>query len=190
MAHIDHPPPTYDDIVSALRPGDVLTHAFRPFPNCPVGAQGVVKEAVVEARRRGVIFDIGHGKGSFAFKTARAMLAAGFEPDTISSDVHTLCIEGPAYDQVTTMSKFLCMGMTLSDVIKTSTVNAATALRRPELGSLKAGSAGDATVLDVLEGEFDYEDVVGEHMTGDRRIVSEGVVLGGRWWYPHAEAAA
>lgn len=190
MAHIDHPPPTYEEIVGALRPGDILTHAFRPFPNAPCNAQGAVKEAVVEARRRGVIFDIGHGKGSFSFKTARGMLASGFEPDVISSDVHTLCIEGPAYDQVTTMSKFLVMGMSLQDVVKTSTLNPATALRRPELGSLKAGSVGDATVLSVREGEFDYEDVVGEHMTGDRRIFSEGVVIGGKWWWPREAAAA
>jgi len=190
MAHIDHPPPTYEEIVGALRPGDILTHAFRPFPNAPCNAQGAVKEAVVEARRRGVIFDIGHGKGSFSFRTARGMLASGFEPDVISSDVHTLCIEGPAYDQVTTMSKFLVMGMSLYDVVKTSTLNPAMALRRPELGSLKAGSVGDATVLSVREGEFDYEDVVGEHMTGDRRIFSEGVVVGGRWWWPHEAAAA
>ena len=189
MAHIDHPPPTYEEIVGALRPGDVLTHAFRPFPNSPANAQGAIKEAVIEARKKGVIFDIGHGKGSFAFKTARAMLAGGFEPDTISSDVHTLCIDGPAYDQVTTMSKFLCMGMALPDVIKASTSNAAAALLRPELGTLKKGSVGDATVLSIEEGEFDYEDVVGEHMTGDKKIVSEGVVIGGRWWWPHAAAA-
>src|SRR5438067_13740265 len=88
-------------------------------------------------------------KGSFAFKTARAMLANGFYPDTISSDVHTLCIEGPAFDQVTTLSKFLCMGMPLSDVIAASTVNAAMALQRPELGSFKPGCAGDATILSV-----------------------------------------
>lgn len=183
MVHVDHPPPSYEDIVSALRPGDILTHAFRPFPNTPCNAQGAVKPVVLEARKRGVLFDIGHGKGSFAFKTARAMLASGFEPDTISSDVHTLCIEGPAFDQVTTMSKFLCMGMSLSDVIKASTVNAATALRRPELGSLKPGSAGDATILSVKDGTFDYVDVVGEHLEGRQRIVSEGVVVGGKWWH-------
>src|SRR5678816_314538 len=114
MAHIDHPPPSYEEVLARLRPGDVLTHAFRPFPNTPATAQGTVKKVVLEARERGVLFDIGHGKGSFAFKTARAMLANGFYPDTISSDVHTLCIEGPAYDQVTTLSKFLCMGMPLS----------------------------------------------------------------------------
>ncbi|MGY4413957.1 putative amidohydrolase [Bradyrhizobium sp. LB7.1] len=147
MAHIDHPPPTYEEVLARLRPGDVLTHAFRPFPNTPATAQGTVKRAVLDARERGVLFDIGHGKGSFAFKTARAMLANGFYPDTISSDIHQLCIDGPAFDQVTTLSKFLCMGMPLSDVIATSTVNAAMALRRPELGSLKPGSVGDATLI-------------------------------------------
>jgi dihydroorotase len=184
MCHIDHPPPSYEEVLDMLRPGDVLTHAFRPFPNAPVTSQGTVKAAVQAARKRGVYFDIGHGKGSFAFKTARAMLANGFEPDTISSDVHALCIDGPAFDQVTTMSKFLCMGMSLYDVIKCSTVNAGVVLQRMEYGSLKVGSLGDATILSVKEGKFDYIDVVGEHLIGDRRIVSEGVVLKGKWWHP------
>jgi len=184
MAHIDHPPPSYEEVLDMLRPGDVLTHAFRPFPNSPATAQGTVKPAVLAARKRGVIFDIGHGKGSFAFKTARAMLANGFEPDTISSDVHALCIDGPAFDQVTTMSKFLCLGMNLYDVVKTSTLNAGMALKRPEYGSLKVGSLGDATILTVKEGKFDYVDVLGEHLIGNRKIVSEGVVLKGKWWHP------
>lgn len=184
MAHIDHPPPSYEEVLDMLRPGDVLTHAFRPFPNSPATAQGTVKPAVLAARKRGVIFDIGHGKGSFAFKTARAMLANGFEPDTISSDVHTLCIDGPAFDQVTTMSKFLCLGMNLYDVVKTSTLNAGMALKRPEYGSLKVGSLGDATILTVREGKFDYVDVLGEHLIGNQKIVSEGVVLKGKWWHP------
>jgi len=189
MAHIDDPPPTYEEVLARLRPGDTLTHAFRPYPNAPVTAQGTVKQAVNEARRRGVLFDIGHGKGSFAFKTARAMLANGFFPDTISSDVHALCINGPAFDQVTTMSKFLCLGMPLANVIAASTANAAFALRRPELGSLKPGSAGDATILSVRNGRFDYVDVVGEHVTGEHNIASEGVVIAGRWWHPKSSGA-
>jgi dihydroorotase len=189
MAHIDEPPPSYEEVLARLRPGDVLTHAFRPFPNSPATAQGTVKRAVIEARQRGVLFDIGHGKGSFAFKTARAMLANSFLPDTISSDVHQLCINGPAFDQVTTMSKFLCLGVPLNDVIAASTVNAAFALKRPELGSLKPGSVGDATILSVSEGRFDYVDVVGEHLTGDRKIASEGVVIAGRWWHPQPHPA-
>jgi dihydroorotase len=184
MAHIDEPPPSYEDVIARLRPGDVLTHAFRPFPNTPATVQGTVKPEVKRARERGVLFDIGHGMGSFAFKTARAMLANGFLPDTISSDVHALCIDGPAHDLVTTMSKFLCLGLTLEEVIKASTVNAALALRRPELGSLKPGSVGDATLLSVDEGEFDYVDVTGEHLRGDRKINSRGVVIAGHWWHP------
>jgi dihydroorotase len=183
MAHIDHPPPSYEEVVSRLRPGDVLTHAFRPFPNAPVTPQGTVKQVVLAARDRGVLFDIGHGKGSFSFKVARQMLANGFMPDTISSDVHTLCINGPAFDQVTTLSKFLCLGVPMPEVIAASTVNAAMALRRPELGSLRPGSPGDATILSIKEGRFDYVDVVGEHLEGDRRIVSDGVVIAGRWWH-------
>ena len=113
MVHIDEPPPSYEEVVARLRPGDVLTHCFRPFPNAPIDGKGKIKTAVLAARQRGVIFDVGHGKGSFGWKTARAMLSEGFAPDTISSDIHTLCIDGPVYDQVTTLSKFLALGMRL-----------------------------------------------------------------------------
>lgn len=183
MVHIDEPPPSYEDVVERLRPGDVLTHCFRPFPNSPVDGRGKIRAAVLAARERGVIFDIGHGMGSFSYKTARAMLEAGFMPDTISSDVHALCINGPAYDLVTTLSKFLCLGVSLPEVIAASTINAAKALGRPDLGSLRPGSVGDATLLTVREGRFDYEDVMGEVLVGDRRIVSRGVVMGGRLWH-------
>ena len=186
MCHIDHPPPSYDEVLERLRPGDILTHAFRPFPNSPATAQGSVRPSVIAARKRGVLFDIGHGMGSFSFKTTRAMIANGFYPDTISSDVHALCIDGPAFDQVTTMSKFLVLGVPLVEVIRQSTVNAAMALRRPELGTFKRGSVGDATVLSVRDGEFNYVDVVGEHVSGTQKIFSEGVVVGGKWWHPKA----
>jgi dihydroorotase len=184
MAHIDEPPPTYEEVLERLRPGDVLTHAFRPFPNAPIDGQGRVKDAVWKAREKGVVFDIGHGKGSFAYKTARAMLAGGFEPDVISSDVHTLCIDGPAFDQVTTLSKFLHLGMKLDRVIAASTVNAARALQRPELGSLAPGKVGDATILSLEDGSFPLEDVVGEIVTAERRITAKGAVIGGRFWHP------
>jgi dihydroorotase len=186
MVHIDEPPPTYEAVVERLRPGDVLTHCYRPFPNAPVDGRGQVRAELRAARDRGVIFDIGHGKGSFSWKTARAMMAGDFPPDVISSDVHQLCINGPAYDQVTTMSKFLHLGMGLSDVIAKSTVAAASALQRPELGSLKPGSVGDATILSVQEGAFPLEDVLGEVVTGRQKIRPEGVVVGGRWWHPTA----
>ena len=189
MCHIDRPPPRYEEVLATLRPGDTLTHCFRPFPNAPIHADGRVREACFQARERGILFDIGHGMGSFAFKTARAMLANGFYPDTISSDIHALNVDGPVFDQVTTLSKFLCMGVPLPDVIACTTVNAAMALKRPELGSFRPGSAGDATILSVREGEFDYVDVLGEHMTGTKKIVSEGVVIAGKWWHPQDAGA-
>ncbi|WP_225769974.1 amidohydrolase/deacetylase family metallohydrolase [Inquilinus sp. Marseille-Q2685] len=184
MVHIDEPPPSYEAVVDRLRPGDVLTHCFRPFPNAPVTGDGKVKREVLAARERGVLFDIGHGMGSFGWKTARAMLDQGFKPDTISSDVHALCIKGPAYDQVTTLSKFLALGMPLDEVIAASTVNAARAVGRPELGTFKPGSVGDASILSLKDGAFPLEDVRGEVVTADRRLFAEGVVVGGRWWHP------
>ena len=133
---------------------------------------------MLEARERGVIFDIGHGNSSFAWKTARAVMA-GFPPDAISSDVHPLCINDPAFDQVMTMSKLLCLGMRLNDIVAKSTVMPARTLRREELGTFKAGSAGDATGLSLHDGESKLEDVLGEYVTGRQRIVSESIVVGG-----------
>ena len=185
MVHIDEPPPSYEAVVARLRPGDVLTHCYRPFPNSPVDGKGKVKPALLEARQRGVLFDIGHGMGSFSWKTARAMIDNDFLPDTISSDVHALCIEGPAYDQVTTLSKFLALGMSLPDVIAASTVNAAKALNRPDLGTFKPGSIGDASILSLDEGAFRLEDVRGEVVTASQRLHAQGVVVGGRWWHPN-----
>jgi dihydroorotase len=182
MVHIDHPPPTLEDVLARMRKGDILTHSFRPFPNNPSTAEGGVRKAVIEARERGIIFDIGHGMGSFAFKTAKVMLANGFLPDCISSDIHALCIDGPAFDLLTTMSKFLCLGMKLSDVVRAATETPAKALCRKDLGSLRPGSIGEASVLRLEQGTFDYVDSTDEHMTGDQRLTAAGVVINGRWW--------
>ena len=184
MAHLDHPPPSRLEVLSRLRRGDILTHCFRPFPNAPVEAGGRIREEALEARRRGVIFDIGHGSGSFGFRTAEAMLATGFLPDAISSDVHTLSINGPAFDQLVTMSKFLCLGMELVDVIRASTAAPAAAVGRTDIGRLEIGAAGDATLLEMAEGEFDYRDVLGETRKGRWRLNVRGLVVGGRWWHP------
>ena len=184
MAHLDWSPPARHEVMSRLRPGDILTHCFRPFPNAPVKPNGKVREEILAARARGVIFDIGHGAGSFGFGTARGMLAAGFLPDAISSDVHITSIDGPAFDLLTTMSKFLCLGVDLATVIKLATVGPAAAIKRPDLGTLKVGSIGDATVIDLASGKFDYADSLGEHLMADKRLLSAGVVLAGRWWHP------
>ena len=184
MAHLDAPPPSRREVVERLRPGDILTHCFRPFPNAPVLPDGRVREEILAARARGVIFDIGHGAGSFGFATTRSMLAAGFLPDVISSDVHTISIEGPAFDLLTTMSKFLCLGVDLPTVVKLATQNPAAAIKHPDLGTLRVGAAGDASVLDLAFAPVDYADSIGERLMGDKRLLSAGVVLAGRWWHP------
>mgnify|MGYP006276259675 CR=1 FL=1 len=183
MAHIDHPPPSYEEVLARLRPGDILTHAFRPFPNSPLIAGARIRDEIAAARERGVLFDIGHGKGSFSFAVAEKLLEAGFRPDTISSDIHAFCVGGPVFDQTTTLSKFLALGMSLSDVVAATTMRPARAIGRPELGSFAPGSVGDATVLSLEEGRFEFEDAVGRVLTGTRRLVARGVVLGGAWWH-------
>ena len=117
------------------------------------------------------------------------MLEAGFLPDVISSDVHTLCEHGPAFDLLHTMSKLHCLGMSLPEVISAATVRPAEALRRPDLGTLAPGAVGDAAVLDVVEGSFDYVDVLGEHLAGERRLEVRHVIVGGALWHSAAPIA-
>ena len=182
MAHLDHPPPSRMDVMSRLRKGDILTHCFRPFPNAPAYPGGGVRPEVQAARERGVIFDIGHGAGSCGFETSRAMLAAGFKPDVISSDVHILSINGPAYNLLHTLAKFHALGMSLPEVVACGTNHAARAIRRPDLGTLQIGAVGEASIFEVREEPTDYTDVVGEVLTGQHRFIAHGLVLDGRWW--------
>ena len=184
MCHLDNPPPSRLEVMQRLRPGDVLTHCFRPFPNAPLAPDGQVREEIAAARERGVIFDIGHGGGSFGFKTTRGMLAAGFLPDVISSDVHQISIAGPAFDLLVTLSKFLTLGVPLIEVIRRASELPARAVGRPELGVLVVGGVGDASVIGIEDGDFPYRDVLGEVIQGKQRIVARGMVAGGVWHDP------
>ncbi len=183
MCHLDWPPPSRRDVVSRLRKGDVLTHCFRPFPASPARGDGRIREEILEARERGVLFDIGHGMGSFGFATAEAMINSGFLPDAISSDAHSLSIKGPAYDQLVTLSKFLHLGVSLNDVIAASTTGPARAIRRPDLGTLAPGAIGDATVLEIAKETILFTDCLGKTRNGDRSLALGGVVIGGQWWH-------
>jgi len=182
MAHIDHPPPTRKEVLERLRPGDILTHCYRNFPNSLLRPNGNVAVEALQARERGVLFDIGHGFGSFGFKACRGLLAAGFQPDAISSDVHVLNLDGPAYDVLETMTKFLAMGMDLAAVVAAVTSGPAKAIRRPELGTLAVGSPGDATLLDLEAGSFTLRDTQGETLAADRRLRCRGIVVRGATW--------
>jgi dihydroorotase len=179
MVHIDVPPPTLTEVLGLMRKGDVLTHCFRPFPNAPTTADGKVRDAVLEARARGIIFDIGHGMGSFSFATARTMLKNNFMPDCISSDVHALCIDGPAFDLLTTMSKFVELGMDFNEIIRSATETPARALHRPDLGTFRTGSTGDASIIEWRKGAFDYVDSTGEHLAGKNRLLADRIIVNG-----------
>lgn len=183
MGHLDAPPPPRGEVMKLLRKGDILTHCFRPWPNSPAAPDGSVEQDVLEARARGVIFDIGHGRGSFGFETALAMLKNGFLPDVISSDVHLTSIGGPAFNMLVTMSKFLKMGVPFKEVVRASTINAASAVRLTDRGTLKPGLLGDATVLEIERGAFTFHDVLDVPMQSEEQIACRGIVLGGKWWH-------
>jgi len=181
MTHIGKPLPEYAEILARLRPGDILTHCFRPAPNAPVDAAGRVLPALRAARGRGVLFDIGHGMGAFGFASAEAALADGFAPDIISSDVHSLSVDGPAYDLLHTMSKLLHCGVALTDVLRMATDAPARALRRPDLGHLGVGAPADLSVLRVAEVALPFVDVLGERRDGAQVLRPVGLLREGRW---------
>ena len=184
MTHIGRPPPGYTEILDRLRPGDVLTHCFRPAPNAPVDGAGRVLASLRAARSRGVLFDIAHGMGSFGFESAEAALADGFAPDIISSDVHTLSLNGPAYDLLHTMSKLLNCGIAVEDVIRMATDAPARALRRSELGHLAVGAPADISLLRIAEVPLSFVDAVGVRRDGVRLLRPVGLLRAGQWYDP------
>lgn len=181
MVHIDEPPPSYGEVVSRLRTGDVLTHCFRPFPNAPVDGKGNIRPEIHAARERGVIFDVAHGMGSFAWKSARAMLSQNFRPDVISSDVHAFCLNGPAHDNLHVMTKFLALGWTLPEVIEAASAAPARVLGLEDRGHLRPGALGDISVFREEEGPVELVDAVGESVTFDRLLTPVGIAVGGKW---------
>ena len=182
MTHIDFPPPGREEILALLRPGDILTHCFRPFPNSLVAPDGKARDSVRQARERGVLFDVGHGMGALSFEVAQEMLADGFEPDTVSSDAHVLSVNGPAFDVLVTVSKFLCLGVPLLEALRKVTATPASILRRPDLGTLQEGAQADVALLKLEEGEFLYRDVKGQEMKGTQRLALQQMILAGTPW--------
>ena len=183
MAHIGADmPPRIEEILDPLRKGDIVTHCYTPKMNKPLTSKGQLRDCMVAGRERGVIMDVGHGSGSFGFDICRAMLEMGFTPDVISSDVHLYSVDGPAYDVLVTMSKFLCLGLPLPEVIRAATSAPAAAMRRSDIGRLSIGAAGDAVLLEIKKGPVVYVDAIGGEMKADKRLVPRGIVVGGRWW--------
>jgi dihydroorotase len=181
MAENRHTP----ESLKFLKRGDILTHLYKSTDkNRAYG--GLIDENMkisteyLEAIRRGVIMDVGHGKGSFSWKVAEKAIAEGVKPDTISTDLWTGNVNGPVYDMPTTMSKFLLLGMSLEEVVKASTTKPAEAIGKlGEIGTLKPGACADITVLKLREGKFVYEDILGEKRIGHKKLEPAHVILGG-----------
>jgi dihydroorotase len=131
-----------------------------------------------------VVFDVGHGAGSFSFDVAEKALSQGFNPGNISSDLHIYNIEGPVFDQVTTISKFMWLGMSLEDVVRLATQSTAKIIDADGLGSLAVGSVGDATVLRRDEGKFTLTDSVGRSVTANEKLAHVQTIRAGRVYRP------
>ena len=177
------PERTYDELIlSKMRPGDIHTHVFaQQFPI--LLGNGKVNPILREAQKRGVIFDVGHGAGSFWFRNAVPAVEQGFLPDSISTDAHSLSYVGHGVNMISVMSKFLAMGLPLADVIRRATVNPAREINRPELGTLSPGRAADIAVLEVLHGKFGYSDDGYARMDGTAQLLNRMTIVGGRILY-------
>ena len=172
---------TNEALLRTLRPGDVITHAFRAGGGQLDPATGVVTPAFADASARGVRLDVGHSATDFRFRTARRLFDAGYLPDSISTDLNAFNADAPVGSLPETMSKIWALGVDLLDVVGMATLGPATSIRRTgELGSLAAGRPAELSVLRIEEGSFALSDGH-EVLVADRRLVGAGCVRGGRW---------
>ncbi|MGC0960509.1 amidohydrolase/deacetylase family metallohydrolase [Pantoea agglomerans] len=182
MVHIGNNPPNLDQIADLLTTGDIITHCFNGKPNRILTPQGELKAAVKQAIARGVKLDVGHGSASFSFEVARAAIAQGILPDTISSDIYCRNrLAGPVHNLAHVMSKFFSVGMTLPQVIDCVTLNAAAGLRLQRKGQLKVGYDADLTVFSVKEETRPFIDSEGEQVAGEKHLVPLAAVVAGTW---------
>ena len=174
--------PFQELVLKKLRPGDIYTHAFyAPVPM--LDEEGRLLPYLFEARKRGILFDVGHGGAAFEFRQAVPAVKQGFPPDTISTDVHSGSLNAGMKDQLNVMSKFLNMGMSLYDVIACSTWKPAQIIRCEQLGNLSVGAVADIAILRLEKGKFAFVDSYGARMDGTQRLAGELTVASGRVVY-------
>jgi dihydroorotase len=170
-----------------MRPGDIFTHTYGQLIKTKETIVNLDTKKlyphVIEARKRGIIFDVGHGGGSFTFSQAIPATQQGFFPETISTDLHTGSMNSAMKDQLNVMSKFMSMDMTLANVVKASTWSAAKAIRHEELGHLSVGAIADVTVLNVREGKFGFYDVARYRNEGKNLLECEMTIKDGNVVY-------
>jgi dihydroorotase len=179
----DHPErPVADLVTKKLRPGDIYTHMYSGLRH-EQDDSGHVNPGLWEGRKRGVLFDVGHGGGSFAWRIAAPAMKEQFVPDTISTDLHIGSMNAGMKDILNVMSKFLAMGMSVDDVVARATWNAAKAIRQETLGHLAVGAPADVAVLRVEKGHYGFVDSFGARMDGTERLVCELTVRDGKVVY-------
>ena len=179
-----------DDILAVMRGGDILTHCFHGDSHGILDGDGKVRRSVREAIERGVIFDVGHGRGSFSWEVAERALEQGIGPTTISSDLHVYNVAGPVYDLATTVSKFLHLGLSLEGALHKVTATPARVLgMSDQIGTLRVGAWADAVVFDLQQGQFELHDARGETRVGRQRLVPTAVVRGGKLYREIAAGA-
>jgi dihydroorotase len=164
--------PFEDLVTKRLRPGDIYTHMFLSMVPM-LDDSGHLRPFLLQARKRGVLFDVGHGGGSFLFRQAVPAIKQGFFPDSISTDLHIGSMNGPMTTMLTTLSKFINMGMTLEDVIRRATWNPARQIKREDLGHLSIGAPADIAVLRLAKGAYGFVDVNGARMQGTQKLEGE-----------------
>ena len=170
-----------DDILAVMGKRDILTHCFHDMPCGILDENGKIRDSVHAALERGVIFDVGHGAGSFSWDVVNKAMAQGVEPTTISSDLHVYNVDGPVYDLVNVVNKFLYLGMPLDDALaKVTSVPADTILMPGEVGTLAVGAWGDAVVFELREGAFELVDARGQSRIGTQKLEPIVVVKSGR----------
>ncbi|MEL6983959.1 MAG: amidohydrolase family protein, partial [Actinomycetota bacterium] len=167
-------------LLTSLRSGDIITHAFRGYGGL-IGSDGKAIPEFRDAVDRGVLLDVGHSGTDFRFREARRLFDQGYLPDTISTDLNIFNLGGPVFSLAETASKFLALGLDLEDVLAMITTNPASAIgRRDTLGTLAAGTPADATVFRVIDGPTRFNDGE-EEVAGDRRLLPVGCVRNGHW---------
>lgn len=170
-----------------LRPGDIYTHTYIEAPNSkdPVVDFNTrqLRPFVMDAQKRGIIFDVGFGSGSFNFNQAIPALKAGFYPNTMGTDLHSESIIRAMKDQLNVMSIFLSMGMDLQSIVKAATWAPAQAIKREELGNITVGGIADIAILSMRKGEFGFRDVKGNRQTGTQKFECELTIKGGKIVY-------
>jgi len=188
MVHVGDTRSPLPDILALLRPGDIVTHVYAPPPNGILDSNGRVLPQVREARRRGILFDIGNGRnGHITWEVAERALQQDFLPDSISSDLNGAGLTDQVFDFPNVLSKFLMLGMPLDQVIARGTSNSAKAIPAlKDLGTLRKGAVADITILELVSGNFEFVDNVNTKRPGKQKLFARAVFVAGKRWSERA----